>query len=328
VVRINVPDADDTKRGVINTGSQDIAGTKDFKNSVIVNGGVTNSDFLQVFTSNWSAILTDAASDQVNFFAGNGDYTGWVNIAAKAGSLPALTVTHESAGDAIDATAGTGAAVGVNAVTLTGNTGNAVRGFSGATGSRAGSFGRSVSGGTVSIVDIFRSQASDTSSLLTLRDTAATTSAVVAASYSLNGTLKWALETNGQIVGTAGVSQPTFSSFLDMDTGFGFTSGEPAMVDEGLPMFHVNGTTFTNTSEGEMDVLVNGTKKGLSVTNLGSGNSIEVNSTEFIVSATGGEVKFAGISGDGTGKVACVKANGFVGTCTTVVGVGGDCTCA
>lgn len=40
-----------------------------------------------------------------------------------------------------------------------------------------------------------------------------------------------------------------------------------------------------------------------------------------------GELYFAGISADGTGKVACVKNDGNIGSCSTTVGAGGTCTC-
>lgn len=40
-----------------------------------------------------------------------------------------------------------------------------------------------------------------------------------------------------------------------------------------------------------------------------------------------GELYFAGISADGAGKVACVKGDGNIGSCSTTVGAGGTCTC-
>lgn len=40
-----------------------------------------------------------------------------------------------------------------------------------------------------------------------------------------------------------------------------------------------------------------------------------------------GEIKIGGISGDGVGKVACVKADGNLGTCTTQPNASGVCTC-
>jgi hypothetical protein len=57
------------------------------------------------------------------------------------------------------------------------------------------------------------------------------------------------------------------------------------------------------------------------------------NGTDFMaVAATGAvklspEVEVAGVSGDGTGKAVCVKADGDLGTCTDAVGAGGTCTC-
>ncbi len=41
----------------------------------------------------------------------------------------------------------------------------------------------------------------------------------------------------------------------------------------------------------------------------------------------GGEMRADGVSGDGSGKVMCIKSNGDFGTCSSVVGVSGTCTC-
>ncbi|MCC7242398.1 MAG: hypothetical protein IT180_10785 [Acidobacteria bacterium] len=41
-----------------------------------------------------------------------------------------------------------------------------------------------------------------------------------------------------------------------------------------------------------------------------------------------GEVTLSGIGADGTGKVACVKSDATIGTCTSTVGAGGTCTCS
>lgn len=41
-----------------------------------------------------------------------------------------------------------------------------------------------------------------------------------------------------------------------------------------------------------------------------------------------GEVEIGGISGDGTGKAVCIKADGYLGTCTDAVNATGYCTCA
>jgi len=40
-----------------------------------------------------------------------------------------------------------------------------------------------------------------------------------------------------------------------------------------------------------------------------------------------GEVNITGVSGDGTGKVVCIKSNGNLGTCSSVVALDGTCTC-
>lgn len=41
----------------------------------------------------------------------------------------------------------------------------------------------------------------------------------------------------------------------------------------------------------------------------------------------GGEINITGVSSDGVGKVLCVKGNGDIGTCSTIVDVSGVCTC-
>lgn len=41
-----------------------------------------------------------------------------------------------------------------------------------------------------------------------------------------------------------------------------------------------------------------------------------------------GELNVTGISGDGTGRAVCIKADGNLGTCQDAVGAGGTCTCA
>lgn len=40
-----------------------------------------------------------------------------------------------------------------------------------------------------------------------------------------------------------------------------------------------------------------------------------------------GEVEVHSVSGDGTGKVVCVRGNGNLGTCSDQPGAGGTCTC-
>ena len=40
-----------------------------------------------------------------------------------------------------------------------------------------------------------------------------------------------------------------------------------------------------------------------------------------------GEVKFSGISGDGTGQAVCVKSDGTLGTCDSASDNWGNCTC-
>lgn len=40
-----------------------------------------------------------------------------------------------------------------------------------------------------------------------------------------------------------------------------------------------------------------------------------------------GELNVSGVSGDGSGKVVCIKSDGNMGTCSSAVGAGGTCTC-
>jgi hypothetical protein len=41
-----------------------------------------------------------------------------------------------------------------------------------------------------------------------------------------------------------------------------------------------------------------------------------------------GEANITGISGDGVGKVVCIKSGGNLGTCSSVVNATGGCTCS
>lgn len=43
--------------------------------------------------------------------------------------------------------------------------------------------------------------------------------------------------------------------------------------------------------------------------------------------AFAGDISVGGISGDGSGKAVCIKADGNLGTCSDAVGAGGTCTC-
>ncbi|HOX54705.1 MAG TPA: hypothetical protein PLC32_04580 [Candidatus Omnitrophota bacterium] len=66
-----------------------------------------------------------------------------------------------------------------------------------------------------------------------------------------------------------------------------------------------------------------GTSSGVGTTgNVGIG--ISAPAAKLHVS---GEARITGISGDGTGKAVCIKADGNLGTCTTAVGATGLCTC-
>lgn len=66
-------------------------------------------------------------------------------------------------------------------------------------------------------------------------------------------------------------------------------------------------------------------------TAVGSGTKLlldlQVGSVSQFFVDNGGEVNAAGISGDGSGKVVCIKADGNLGTCSSTVAAGGTCTC-
>ena len=66
-----------------------------------------------------------------------------------------------------------------------------------------------------------------------------------------------------------------------------------------------------------------------------AGGNVTINSGNLGVGTTTpksrlhvvGEANISGISGDGTGKVVCIKSDGNLGTCSSAVGAGGTCTC-
>src|SRR3989338_232407 len=61
----------------------------------------------------------------------------------------------------------------------------------------------------------------------------------------------------------------------------------------------------------------------------GSDNSYDIgqSATRWQDLNLSGEIKIGGISGDGTGKVACVKSDGNLGTCANQPNSSGICTC-
>ena len=57
-------------------------------------------------------------------------------------------------------------------------------------------------------------------------------------------------------------------------------------------------------------------------TNVGIGTATPIMSLNVV-----GEVNITGISNDGIGKVVCIKSDGNLGTCSSVVSADGTCTC-
>lgn len=55
---------------------------------------------------------------------------------------------------------------------------------------------------------------------------------------------------------------------------------------------------------------------------------IKNNTTTLWTMTSAGELNIVTISGDGSGKVVCIKSDGNLGTCTSAVGAGGTCTCS
>lgn len=134
----------------------------------------------------------------------------------------------------------------------------------------------------------------------------------------------------GQETVTAGlVSAPSYSFIGDTNTGFTSLAGTPCIVDEGINGVCLTGNganSFTSIA-GALNVATGVTSNNsFTVVSIGgSGQEIAVNVNEFIVDD--GEVSFTGVSGDGTGKATCVKADGYIGTCSDAPNGSGVCTC-
>lgn len=155
---------------------------------------------------------------------------------------------------------------------------------------------------------------------------------------SLFPTLSWAaiaaapgnFAVTGQETVTAGlVSAPSYSFIGDTNTGFTSLAGVPCIVDEGINGVCLTGNganSFTSIS-GALNVATGVTSNNsFTVVSIGgSGQEIAVNTNEFIVDD--GEVTFTGVNGDGTGKALCVKADGYIGTCSDAPNGSGVCTC-
>lgn len=96
----------------------------------------------------------------------------------------------------------------------------------------------------------------------------------------------------------------------------------------GISIGALTGTTtkalISSTTAGtnKWNLYLDGTAQNYIAGNLGIGTTTP-NSKLHVI----GEANISGISGDGTGKVVCIKSDGNLGTCSTTVGAGGTCTC-
>lgn len=323
VIQLNIPNASVTNRGLVTTGAQGFAGVKVFQDDVQVN---------EKFS-----VLSDVGTVGFNFdnFASTVqmftlDESGRVTIDNPTGSMHTLYVTNSGTGDAVH---GFNSVLGFGVVgeAQSGSVGGGIKGMSNDGDAFAAEFVRNLTG-TVPVVAVDRNNSSDTQTLLALRDTTATTAATYAASYSLNnGTVKNGLQTNGQVVASdgTGVGTPGFAFLGDLDSGLDESSGSVCLIDEATAGLCLTGSgvnTLTSIVGGVAIATGITANPAIAITSFSTGDDFAINTTEFRV--VGGEATWSGISGDGTGKVVCVKSDGFTGTCTSVVDSSGVCTCA
>jgi len=107
------------------------------------------------------------------------------------------------------------------------------------------------------------------------------------------------------------------SPALQIDLGSSSTLGfdmDSSSVVANSQIFRLLGRTVS----GAGDLIVNSESTLFIRNNTGA--------TNFNVTAVG-EMNLRGISDDGSGKVVCIKANRDLGTCSSVVGITGTCTC-
>ena len=144
-----------------------------------------------------------------------------------------------------------------------------------------------------------------------------------------NGSVQWSISPQGQFVSAQGLADPTVPAYTfkgDTSTGLRWaTSGRISLTAQGIDAL----IATLDTVQLNGDAVINHPTGGyaLQILNGSVNPSIIVNSEDFIVDDAG-ELTFAGVRNDGTGKALCVKADKNIGTCTDAVGSGGTCTCA
>jgi hypothetical protein len=81
---------------------------------------------------------------------------------------------------------------------------------------------------------------------------------------------------------------------------------------------NLGGTSDLDIDIGDGSIIIKNTTRYVGINTTNPASTLTVN----------GEANITGISGDGTGKVVCIKSDGSLGTCTDQPAVDGTCTCA
>lgn len=110
--------------------------------------------------------------------------------------------------------------------------------------------------------------------------------------------------------------------FDQSQTGTGFTVGDTAFgVITSTQMIP---SMFVDADRGSIGINVNTTTSNLTVVGNASFTG-DISTKQNLTVLT--EAIIGGVSGDGSGKVVCVKSNGYLGTCSSIVDITGACTC-
>lgn len=62
-------------------------------------------------------------------------------------------------------------------------------------------------------------------------------------------------------------------------------------------------------------------------TSLNIAKVFSTNNIELMILTNTGEISISGIASDGSGKVVCIKSDGNLGTCSSIIDITGLCTC-